>query len=99
MAPRGFRQNKSFWLKEVKYACAITVAGLIGLSACSAPPPKEGQRRDANTPAGKLGQAAYKATVEVGRAGQVIGRKLDTAARNAHEGWKEAARKNQQNKK
>jgi hypothetical protein len=31
--------------------------------------------------------------VEADKAGQVIGRKLDKAAHDAHEGWKEAARK------
>ena len=82
----------------MKYACAIIFVGLITMVACSSPPPKEGRTREANTPAGKVGQAAYKATVEVGNAGKVIGRKLDTAAHNAHEGWKEAARKDQKKK-
>jgi len=81
-----------------QYAGAIVLLGLMTLGACSAPPPKEGRSRDANTPAGKLGQAAYKASVEVGKAGKVIGQKLDTAAHNAHEGWKEAARKDQNKK-
>ena len=82
----------------MKYICSIIFVGLITLTACSSPPAREGRSRDANTPAGKLGQAAYKATVEVGKAGKVIGRKLDTAAHNAHEGWKEAARKDQSKK-
>lgn len=83
---------------RLKYAGAIIFVGLIGLSACSSPQTKEGRSRDASTPAGKLGQAAYKASVEVGKAGKVIGQKLDTAAHNAREGWKEAARKDQNKK-
>lgn len=66
------------------------------LGACSAPPSREERSRAANTPAGKLGQAAYNATVQAEKAGKVIGQKIDTAAHNAHEGWKEAARKKQQ---
>ncbi len=97
-----------FWLSchriaaRSTYAGAIILAGLIVLNGCSIYPSKEQakeqQRRDANTPAGKMGQAAHKAAVEVGKAGAVIGQKLDKAAHDAHAGWNEAARKDQSKK-
>jgi hypothetical protein len=71
----------------------IFCASLLTLSACGTREPESERRRDANTPAGKVGQAAHKMAVEADKAGRVIGRKLDKAAHDAHEGWKEAARK------
>lgn len=53
---------------------------------------------EANTPAGKVGQAAHKAAVEADKAGRVIGKKLEQAAHDAHEGWKEDARKEKEKK-
>jgi hypothetical protein len=52
----------------------------------------EERHRDANTAAGKLGQAAHKVAVEADRAGRVVGQKLEKAAHDAHEGWQEASR-------
>jgi hypothetical protein len=77
-------------LKRIR---VLLLAGLITLGACSSPEPQPERHRDANTPAGKVGQAAHKVAVEVDKAGHIIGRKLDKAAHDAHEGWKEAARK------
>ena len=54
------------------------------------------KHREANTPAGKLGQVAHKAAVEADKAGRVIGRKLDKAAHDAKEGWNEDAHKPQE---
>lgn len=62
------------------------------LASCTSPKPVEQRRGDANTPAGKVGQAAHKVAVEADKAGRVIGSKLNKAAHDAHEGWKEAAR-------
>lgn len=85
-----------------QYTGAIVCLSLLLLGACSvavAPPPHHEERRgDANTPSGKLGQAAYKATQEAEKAGKTLGRKLDNAAHNAREGWNEAARKDQNKK-
>ena len=54
----------------------------------------EAQRRhDADSPAGKVGQLAHKAAVQADKAGRVIGHQLANAAHDAHEGWKEDARK------
>lgn len=84
---------------RLQYTGAVILLGLMLLGACSAPPPhKQVQRGDADTPAGKLGQAAYKATQEAEKAGKTLGRKLDNAAHNAREGWNEAARKDQSKK-
>jgi hypothetical protein len=73
-------------------------AGLLTLSACGTRETEAERRREANTPAGKVGQAAHKVAVEADKAGRVIGRKLDKAAHDAHEGWKEAARKDSTSK-
>jgi hypothetical protein len=68
-------------------------AGLLMLGACG-PRETAGQRHhEANTAAGKIGQAAYKAATVADKAGRAMGRKLDKAAHNAKEGWKEAERK------
>ncbi len=72
---------------------AILFAGLLTLSACGSSEPEPERHHDANTPAGKVGQAAHKVAVETDKAGRVIGRKLDKAAHDVHEGWKEAAKK------
>jgi outer membrane murein-binding lipoprotein Lpp len=82
---------------QVRVAGTLIVVGVLSLAACSAPPRPKTQSGNANTPAGKVGQAAYKASVEIGKAGKTIGQKLNTAAHNAHAGWNEAARKNQSN--
>jgi hypothetical protein len=71
----------------------IFVAGLMGLSACGSHESAEERHEAANTPAGKVGQAAHKVAVEANKAGQAVGRELRQAARDAHEGWKEDARK------
>jgi len=69
------------------------------LSACGSRQSEAERQRDANTAAGKVGQAAHKVAVEAGKASQQIGRELNKAARDAHAGWKEAARKEQDKKK
>ncbi len=70
----------------------VLVACFISLCACGPSPSPQQRRDDANTPAGKVGQAAHKAAVEVDKAGRVVGKKLGKAAHDAKEGWKEAAR-------
>jgi len=87
---------------RVRFAGTLTVIGVISLTACSSPPRPKTRSGNADTPAGKIGQAAYKASVKIGEAGKAVGQKLNTAAHNAHAGWNEAARKDQnkdQNKK
>lgn len=72
----------------------------LGMSlACGSRQSEEERRRQANTPAGKVGQAAHKAAVEAGKASRKIGQHLGKAARDMHAGWKEAARKDQEKKK
>jgi hypothetical protein len=62
------------------------------LSSCRSTESSEQRHQDANTPAGKLGQAAHKVATQADRAGKVVGRKLEQAAHDAHEGWVEAGR-------
>ena len=76
-----------------RYLLPTIVAGLLALSACTSRESPEERHRDANTPAGKVGQAAHKVAVEADKAGRVAGRKLQQAAHDAREGWKEAAQK------
>lgn len=71
----------------------FVIACVASMSACSSHQSEEDRHRDANTPAGKVGQAAHKAAVQADKAGRVIGRKLNKAAHDAREGWKEDARK------
>jgi hypothetical protein len=83
---------------DSRFIGTIVLAGVIALSACGSQESREERHRDANTPAGKVGQAAHKAAVEADKAARVVGRKLDKAAHDAHEGWKAAARNDQDKK-
>jgi len=73
----------------------LLILGFLMLAGCGYRETPEQHRDEANTPAGKVGQAAHKVAVEAGKASRAIGRELDKAAHDAHEGWKEAARKDQ----
>jgi hypothetical protein len=75
-------------------AATAVFAVLVTVNACGSRESAPERHYDASTPAGKVGQAAHKVAVEADKAGRVIGRKLDKAAHDAREGWKEdAARK------
>ncbi len=76
----------------------VVLLMIAALSGCGTRETPEQRHSDANTPAGKLGQAAHKAAVEADKAGQVIGKQLRKAAHDAREGWKEAARNDQSKK-
>jgi hypothetical protein len=80
------------------YLGIAILAATIGFSGCESRQSGEETRRDANTPAGKVGQAAHKAVVNVDKAGRELGRKLDGVAHDMHEGWKEDSRKSQDKK-
>ena len=82
----------------MKFVGILIFVGVISSTACSAPPRPKTQNGSANTPSGKLGQAAYKASVAIDKAGKKIGQDLNTAAHNAHAGWNEAARKDKDKK-
>ena len=70
-----------------------TILLAVAMVGCGSHESETQRHRDANTPAGKAGQVAHKAAVQLDKAGHVIGRKLDKAAHDAREGWKEDARK------
>jgi hypothetical protein len=77
-----------------KCAGAILLTGLVVLGACRSSEPKPQSQRDAaDTAAGKLGQAAHKAVVEANKDAKAVGRQINKAARDAHAGWNEEARK------
>lgn len=71
----------------------MAIAGMLGVASCGPHESEDQRRHDANTVAGKLGQAAHRAAIEADKAGRVIGRQLDKAAHDAHEGWKQDAQK------
>jgi hypothetical protein len=77
----------------------LLVVTMAVLSACGSRQSEEEQHRQANTTAGKAGQVAHKMAVQAGKASQQIGQELNKAARDAHAGGKEAARKDQAKKK
>jgi uncharacterized lipoprotein len=69
---------------------------IVTLSACSSPQNSERERKEANTPAGKVGQVAYEAAKGSGKVAKAAGKELGKAAHQAHEGWKEAAQKDKE---
>ncbi|MDQ2775724.1 MAG: hypothetical protein M3Y57_12525 [Acidobacteriota bacterium] len=76
------------------FAAALLLSAILSVSGCSTSTESEAQRRsEANSAAGKLGQAAHNVAVHTEKAAKVVGRKLDKAAHQAHEGWEESARK------
>jgi len=78
----------------------MTMLAALLVSAACGPRESESQKqRDANTPAGKAGQVAHRAAVELDKAGRAVGRKLDKAAHDARQGWNEDARKNHDSSK
>jgi hypothetical protein len=68
------------------------------MSSCGTHESEAQRHYDANTPAGKAGQAAHRAAVEADKAAAAIARKLDKAAHDAREGWNEDARRNRNTK-
>ena len=77
---------------RARYLAALSFAAIVMIDC--GPHESEAQRHhDANTPAGKAGQAAHRAAVEADRAAAAVGRKLDKVAHDAREGWNEDARK------
>jgi hypothetical protein len=78
-----------------KYWAVFLVAAFLILGSCSSRQASEQRRGDANTPAGKLGQAAHKVAVEADKASKVAAQKVSKAAHDAKAGWKEDARKDQ----
>lgn len=83
---------------QSRWAKVLIFTGLLALTSCTSHESREDRQKDANTPAGKVGQAAHKVAVEADHAGRVVGRKLEKAAHDAHAGWQEAASKDDNKK-
>lgn len=77
---------------------AVTAALILAAAACGPRETDAERHREANTPAGKMGQAAHRAAVQLDKAGHAVGRQLDKAAHDAHEGWQEDAHKQRNTK-
>jgi hypothetical protein len=71
------------------FRLGIAVFALAAIIACGPRESEQQREHDANTVAGKLGQAAHRAAVEADKAGRVMGRQLGKAAHDAHQGWKQ----------
>jgi hypothetical protein len=80
-------------------SAVLLFTAVLTLASCTrAPEPEAKRQEDANSPAGKVGKAAHEVAVQTERAAKVTGRKLEKAAHQAHEGWKEAAREDRSKK-
>ena len=88
-----FRAKPGLTVLRLDSIRVVVLAGLVASAACAPRQSATEKREEANTPAGKVGQAAHRATVEAEKAGREISRKLDKAAHDAKEGWKEDASK------
>lgn len=78
---------------QLKYINALVLAAGMLLASCGTRETSDQRHTDANTPAGKVGQAAHKVAVEADKAGRVAERKLSQAAHDAKAGWQEDAHK------
>jgi hypothetical protein len=76
----------------------LALAGFLAFASCGTHESEAQRHQDANTPAGKVGQAAHRAAVEADKAARAIGKKVDKAAHDAREGWNEDAHRNQNSK-
>ena len=98
MSSSTSRLRSHLTVPHSRHIALFLLAAFLTFSACTPRESEEERHREANTPAGKVGQAAHKVTVEVDKAGRAVGRQLDKAAHDAHEGWKEAGRKDSASK-
>jgi hypothetical protein len=74
-----------------RFALVLPIAGALILGACGSRESEAERHREANTPAGKTGQAAHSVAKEVGKAAHTVSKEIGKAAHEAREGWKEAA--------
>ena len=81
------------------FAAALLLSAMLSVSGCTSTESEAQRHADANSAAGKLGQAAHSVAVHAEKAAKVAGRKLDKAAHQAHEGWEESARRDNNSKK
>ena len=82
------------------YARILIVAAALFLGACGRSSESASQReKEANSPAGKVGQVAHKVAKETGKVVKAAGKELGKAAHQAREGWKESARQDKAKKK
>jgi hypothetical protein len=78
---------------QLKHGYIFLLAAALMLGGCTSRQSAEQRRADANTPAGKVGQAAHKVAIEADKASKVAARKIQQAAHDAKAGWQEDAQK------
>lgn len=71
------------------FAILMVSGALLFLGACTQPESAQQRRQEADTVAGKMGQAAHRAALAADKAGRVVGRQVSHAAHDAKEGWQQ----------
>jgi len=75
----------------------LTVGPILALTSCIGSHESAAERqKNADTVAGKAGQAAHAVAKQTGKAARAAGKKLGQAAHEAQDGWRESARRDQQ---
>jgi hypothetical protein len=71
---------------------AAALAAILSMGACtSSRESRERRNADANSAAGKFGQAAHHAADKLNKAAADANRKIDKAAHDARAGWDQAS--------
>ena len=82
------------------HARIVVVSATLLLGACGGTHESPSQRqKEANSPAGKVGQAAYHVTKATGKVLKAAGKELAKAGHQAREGWKQSARRDREKNK
>lgn len=81
------------------YLRIVPIALVLFAAGCGSRESANQHHEEANTPAGKVGQAAHEVAKDAGKAARVVGRQLGKAAHDAREGWKEADAKEKAKRK
>jgi hypothetical protein len=76
----------------MKLAGILPLAAVLLLAGCGRHESTSQRRDEANTPAGKVGQAAHTVAKGTGKVLKEAGKEIGKAAHQAKEGWNEAAR-------
>lgn len=74
---------------------ALLLLVVATLSSCGR---NDNRRSDDRSPAREAGRAAYELSQETKKAAKAAGRELNHAAREAHQGWKDAQREHKDRK-
>lgn len=71
----------------------LSASVVMALLSCHKSETAEQHQKEADSAAGKVGQAAYGAAKVTEKAAKAAGKEISKAAHDAHEGWKKAEQK------